>query len=73
MSSRNPHSISARCMRALEIVYKSWIAMQIIVGLKCKEVSEKGCLLSLLCHLFIIYFLFLNQRDNHEKRTIFVM
>lgn len=26
--------------------------MQIIVGLKCKEVSEKGCLLSLLCHLF---------------------
>lgn len=33
--------------------------MQIIVGLKCKEVSEKGCLLSLLCHLFIIYFCFL--------------
>lgn len=47
--------------------------MQIIVDLKCKEVSEKGCLLSLLCHLFIIYFLFLNQRDNHENRTIFVM
>lgn len=46
--------------------------MQIIVGLKCKEVSEKGCLLSLLCHLFIIYFLFLNQRDSHENRTIFV-
>ena len=43
--------------------------MQIIVGLKCKEVSEKGCLLSLLCHLFIIYFLFLNQRDSHENRT----
>ena len=47
--------------------------MQNIVGLKCKEVSEKGCLLSLLCHLFIIYFLFLNQRDSHENRTTFVM
>ena len=47
--------------------------MQIIVGLKCKEVSEKGCLLSLLCHLFIIYYLFLNHLDSHENRTIFVM